>query len=74
MVAEWLASLDLEGVDLVRAQLALALATEIDDDAAAYAVARLTTELRSLLTELAKATVKDESGQRDVRRMLAEVR
>ena len=32
------------------------------------------TELRSLLTELAKATVKDESGQRDVRRMLAEVR
>ncbi len=74
VVEQWLATLDLAGVDLVRAELAVALATQIDDDAAAYAVARLTTELRSLLTDLAKATVIDESGRRDVRAILSQVK
>jgi hypothetical protein len=52
-VREWLRGRDLAGLDLVRAQLALALAAEVDDpEAPRYARPRAAAELRALLAEL----------------------
>ena len=72
-IESWLAERDLTGVDVVRAELALSLAAELDDpDAPHYAKARLSSELRTLIAEI-EGIVQVDSYRTDVRRLLAGV-
>ena len=71
-IRAWLEGLELEGVDTVRAQLALRLGNELDDpDAPRYARPRVVSELRAVLAEIEGKPTTDRDG---LRRLLAEVR
>lgn len=61
------------GVDVVRAELALSLAAELDDpDAPHYAKARLSSELRTVIAEI-EGTAQVDGYRNDVRRLLQDV-
>jgi hypothetical protein len=70
----WLSERELTGADLVRAQLALALADEVDDvDAPRYARPRCASELRLLLAELDGSATPLNDHQVLARELLADV-
>ena len=72
-VESWLAERNLMGVDVVRAELALSLAAELDDpDAPHYAKARLSSELRTVIAEI-EGTAQVDGYRNDVRRLLQDV-
>lgn len=71
-VRAWLRGRELDGADLVRAGLALALAREVDDPASPrYARSKISSELRALLAELEGTPAP--AGELDVKRLLGEV-
>jgi hypothetical protein len=67
-VLAFLSGLELQGADVARGEIALALAAALDGTAPPYALGGLSAELRSLLDELAD----DGKHQGDV--LLAELR
>ena len=70
---KWLRERELAGADRVRAQAALGVAAHLDRaDVPAYATAKLSCELRSLLAEIEGRPALDD-GHRDVRRLLEDV-
>jgi hypothetical protein len=72
----WLAELELDGADQVRATMALVLAAELDDPTAPrYSRAKIASELRAVLAELEPRELAfvDDHGELDVRALLAEV-
>lgn len=67
---QWLDGLALDGLDSVRAALAIELAVRLDDPAAPhYVLARLAAELRAVVAEI----TAQPRTQRNVARLLAEV-
>jgi hypothetical protein len=60
-VLAFLSGLELQGADVARGEVALALAAALDGIAPAYALAGLSSELRSILAEL-----DEDGGDADV--------
>lgn len=71
VIRQWLATRELSGAELIRAQIMLALARELDDPAAPrYARPRVAAELRALLVELEADVDARPSRELDVRQLL----
>ena len=72
VVQDWLDERDLRGADVIRAQVALLVAVQLDADVPAYVVPKLSNELRQTIAEIeGLSTLVD--GQQDVRRLLRDV-
>ena len=70
-VEDWLSERDLAGADVVRAQVALLVAAQLDADVPAYVVPKLSNELRQTIAEIEGLPQVD--GYADVRRLLRDV-
>ena len=71
VVQDWLDERDLQGADAIRGRIALLVATKLDTDVPAYAVAKLAAELRQTISEIEGLSQVD--GVVDVRRLMRDV-
>ena len=72
VVQDWLDERELRGADVIRAQVALLVAAQLDADVPAYVVPKLSNELRQTIAEIEGLTTLVD-GHQDVRRLLCDV-
>lgn len=75
VLQDWLNTLDLQSVDVVRARLALLVAAELDaPDTPRHAIPRLSSQLRGVISEIGATKAKNGVTKADVRKLLEVVR
>jgi hypothetical protein len=72
VVQDWLDERELHGADVIRAQVALLVAAQLDADVPPYVVPKLSNELRQTIAEIEGLTTQID-GHQDVRRLLRDV-
>ena len=72
VVQDWLDERELRGADVIRAQVALLVAAQLDADVPAYVLPKLSNELRQTIAEIEGLTTQVD-GHQDVRRLLRDV-